>query len=105
VSEELSIKDGASCDGESGSFVHMLGEFVFDVGVRGHLVATPSASPSFRGAQQFPADPLATAMLLDEPAFDIADGAGNVAAVRTRSKASFEESDKSAVALFRDENG
>jgi hypothetical protein len=67
-------------------------------------VAALSASPGFRGAQEFSADALAAAMFLDEPTFHVTDGARNVAAVRTRAKASFEKSDKSAVAFLRDEN-
>jgi len=69
-----------------------------------YLQAALSASPRFSGAQELPADALAAAMLVDEPTFHITDGAGNVAAVRRGSKASFEESDKNAVVIFRDEN-
>ena len=84
--------------------MHSLGKLVFDTGVGCHLAAALCASPNFSGTQELPADALAAPMFLDEPTFHIADGAGNVAAVRARSKASFEKSHKSAISFFCDEN-
>ena len=84
--------------------MHALREFVFDAGIRCHLAAALSASPSFSGAQEFSADALAAPMFLDKPTFHITDRAREVAAVSTRAKASFEKSDEGAVGSLRDEN-
>jgi hypothetical protein len=59
---------------KSGSFVHMLGEFVFDVGVRGHLVATLGPRPFFRRSQKRGAHTFAAIRLGDKPALDITYG-------------------------------
>lgn len=52
----------------------MLGEFVFDVSVRGHLVATLGTRPIFRRSQKRGTHTFAAMRLGDKPALDITYG-------------------------------
>jgi hypothetical protein len=73
--------DAAIDDFKAESLVGFLGVCVVDPGVGGHFDAAMTACPTLGLAHEGFADSVATSGLVDEPAFDEADGLGGVAAV------------------------
>ena len=83
--------------------VGLLGDGVIDEGVGGHFAAAVAAGPGFGGSEEGAADAPAAEVRRNIPAFEVADGVGDVAAVSVRAEADFGESDELAVRGFGDE--
>jgi hypothetical protein len=103
--EGFAEEEGALDDLKAEGFVDALGEGVGDGGVGGEFAAAVGAGPAFGGAEECGADALAALGIGDIPAFDVTDRVRFVAAFGVGAEAHFEETRKSAVWSFGDEDG
>ena len=76
---------------EADGLVGLLGVFVVDPGVGGHLATALLARPFFSSVYECAAYALVAEVLVDVPAFDKADGLGGIAAVGVGAEGNFDE--------------
>ena len=96
-------EDTAADDGEAGGLVDAVGKGVVDVSVGGHFAATLLARPVFCGLQKSASDALSAAGCGNEPAFDVADRACDIATVSGGTKGGFDKAEERVV-FFGDED-